>query len=115
MATAHVNNDFLKNILEKHFNHNIEILSYIISDAILSGENFCSELKKIDITYLCHKKERHTISAIIKCFPQNGYIIKFLRNTKIFDCEIAVYQSVLPEIAKFCESVDQTLSKITLL
>lgn len=93
-----ITTDFLNNVLKNHLKYDINISSIDVKDLVAAGNNYTSQLKRIAITYSTHKEEYRALSVIVKCFPETETQAKFVKEMKLFDCEVEVYNQVMPKI-----------------
>ncbi|KAK5640993.1 hypothetical protein RI129_009540 [Pyrocoelia pectoralis] len=89
--------NFFQNVFVDYFKKDAEILNIVVEDLLKPGENYCSEMKRILITYNTEGQNGRTISIVAKCTPENEYNAKFVNEMKLFDCELEIYGTVLPK------------------
>lgn len=94
--------DSVQHLLEKHFVQKPNIVNFTVSDVVTSCPNYCSDPKRIEITYsLNDGNGNRELSVVVKYFPSDEYLSQLLSELRVFDCEIGVYDEVLPRIYQF--------------
>ncbi|KAK5640996.1 hypothetical protein RI129_009543 [Pyrocoelia pectoralis] len=97
LMTQVVTKDFLKDVLKKHLKCDISISSIDVKDLVAAGNNYTTQLKRVAITYSTQKEENRVLSVIVKCFPETETQAKFVKEMNLFDCEVEVYNEVMPK------------------
>lgn len=91
----------LEDIVKKYIDRNA-MVSNVTETPFLVGENFNSELMRIKISYSTSTRmEEQKCSMIAKYLPDDCYMLKTSVDMKLFDREMLLYQSTLPQLYSF--------------
>ncbi|KAK5640994.1 hypothetical protein RI129_009541 [Pyrocoelia pectoralis] len=89
---------YLQGVFIRYFKQDVEILNIDLDNLLKPGENYCSEMKNILLTFKIGGKKERKLSVVAKCFPENEYTAQFVKEMRFFDCELAFYGTILPKL-----------------
>lgn len=96
-----LNSDFFHRILSKdNESQTIKILDYEVKPALNYGENYGSQMIRANVTYLFNVIEERKQRFVIKALVLDEMMAKAIKDFKIFEREILVYQNILPAVEK---------------
>ncbi|KAK5640990.1 hypothetical protein RI129_009537 [Pyrocoelia pectoralis] len=89
----------LKAVFDDYFKQNVEIANFKSTQLTSDGDNFCSELKRISVSYsLQDEAKKRRFSLIAKYLPQNEYQAQFIEEMKFFYFEQKMYSQIIPKL-----------------
>lgn len=97
---AWLNNDLFEKILSKS-DESIHIKRIDIQPAFGNGENFSSQLMKVNVEYI-EKNVDHSIKFIIKTTLGE----KLVRSRDVFAKEICIYEKIIPHFEVILKSAN---------
>ncbi|KAK5640986.1 hypothetical protein RI129_009533 [Pyrocoelia pectoralis] len=97
----HLSIDLLQHVIRNNIDDDADILS-VTKLKFPLGENFNSELMRINIIYNSPiRMEEQKCSMIAKYLPDDCFMLKFSEDMKFFEREMLMYKSTLPEMYSF--------------
>ncbi|KAK5640995.1 hypothetical protein RI129_009542 [Pyrocoelia pectoralis] len=110
------NTTFIRSVLENYFKCEIEVFDVNAIDDNVPGQSYSSVMNRITISYSTKgyvlkrcletvnqfdesRQEPGTLSMILKYFPETEFQAQFVRELNMFDCEIRIYNDVLPKLS----------------
>lgn len=88
-----LNKEFFENSLINGFNlKTVEIHDFKLSKATVSGDNYCSEIYRANITYSTEIDKNENISLIIKAMPTLGESGKVLSDMSSYEKETEMFK-----------------------
>lgn len=95
-----LNEAFLKTALEEGLQQkNIKVQKFSVKLATSPGDNYCSVIYRVNISYANDSKNNNEVSVIVKSMLKGD---KFFE--KFFDAEKEIYQNVIPKMTAVCKS-----------
>ncbi|KAK4874390.1 hypothetical protein RN001_013750 [Aquatica leii] len=93
--------NFFKDILQKHFQNDVDILGSKVSYVVPPGENYTCELLRIVVKFSqSNKNSVRSLSLIVKRLVQNELVLQFNKEMGLFSCEFGIYSKILPMMEK---------------
>ncbi|KAK9751547.1 Ecdysteroid kinase-like family [Popillia japonica] len=93
----------LDEIIRQHFGNSKKFVSYTAKSLLGPGENYGSEIFKVNIKVLDEKYEEEIVSVIAKAAPPNQLLANMFNTKETFRREIEIYNTVFPTINAFAE------------
>uniref|UniRef100_A0A1Y1M554 Uncharacterized protein n=1 Tax=Photinus pyralis TaxID=7054 RepID=A0A1Y1M554_PHOPY len=97
-----LNKSFFESVLNQYYKQNVAINNvHITNDVSPAGESFCSTLSRIKVDYSFDDGGgQRTLWMVCKSCPEDEYQAGFVREMKMFDCELEMYGNIIPLLSR---------------